>query len=237
MAGFIAADGCVRVSKPNKNSINHRLVIALAEKDLDFLTKIQKLINCENPICFYENKLSKRNIRWKDSKIAKLSITSKQIVDDLVKFNIVPNKTLTYDMPDWLLSHNKLHHFIRGYIDGDGSFYILNDPENIHIVFSLRGTMPFLNNVKNILKNEINISTNAKPRVLNGIGQFAIHSNAMIKQLVNWLYNDSTIFLDRKFLIANKASEIIKIQEDAKKRILNILGHISYEEIITDRSR
>lgn len=71
----------------------------------------------------------------------------------------------------------------------------------------------------------------------NGIGQFAIHSNAMIKQLVNWLYNDSTIFLDRKFLIANKASEIIKIQEDAKKRILNILGHISYEEIITDRSR
>jgi hypothetical protein len=237
LAGFIAADGCVRIAKTNKGAkhINHRLVIALSEKDLEFLQTLRLALECENPIGFYENKLSKRNEKWSDAKIVKISITSKQMVEDLKRFNIVPKKTLIYDMPIWLINHPLIHHFLRGYIDGDGSFFILSAIENSNITFSLRGTISFLEKVKSIFDKN-NIYTDAKPRLSNGIGQFSIHSNKGIDKIFNFLYRDFTLFLPRKYNIAKKAKEILSIKEEANFKIKQILEHKDPVEIITDRT-
>jgi intein/homing endonuclease len=226
LAGFIAADGCIRIAKTNKdrNHINYRIVIALSEKDLEFLKTLRNTIGCENPIGFYESKLSQRNKKWNDSKIVKLSITSKQMVEDLRRFNVVPNKSLTYDLPEWIIDHPLLNHFIRGYVDGDGSFWISSDVDKNNLTFSLRGTVPFLEKIKMILEKNCNLETEAKPKMSVGIGQFSVHSNKMVSRIVNYLYRDATIFLPRKHMMAIKAGKIVKIQEEAKEKIQDILG-------------
>jgi intein/homing endonuclease len=228
LAGFIAADGCIRIARTNKNSthINHRVVIGLSEKDIDFLYTLRNAFDCESQIGCYDHKLSLSNENWKDIKLVKLSITSKQMVENLGRFNIGPRKSLVYDLPEWIITHPLLNHFIRGYVDGDGSFWIGSGPDKNNITFSLRGTVPFLEKIKMIFERYCDIKTRSKPKMSGGIGQFSIHSNKMVSKISDYLYNNSTIFLPRKHFIAIKAGQIIKVQEDAKNKIQNILGKI-----------
>lgn len=227
LAGFIAADGCVRIAKTNKNKdyVAHRLVISLSIKDYDFLLKLRDLMGCENPVPIYEHKLSLQNPEWNDIKVGKLSITSKQMVADLEQFGVVPRKTFILDFPDWLIEHPLAHHFIRGYIDGDGSFFAATG-ERHSMVFALRGTLQFLNKIKEIFIQKFELDTDSIPRIEGGIGNFRFTSNEMIARLTDYLYRDATIFLQRKYDRALVAGKIIKIQENSKKEILKILNEI-----------
>jgi intein/homing endonuclease len=203
LAGFLAADGCIRISKTNKNSnyINHRIVIGLSIKDEIFLKSIQKILDSDHKLNYYIHKLSKYSDKWNNSESVKLSITSEQMVKDLKKFNIVPNKSLIYTFPDWLIDHPLKHHFIRGYVDGDGSFYF--DSAKKSIIFSLRGTISFLENIKFIFEKDCKLITKTIPIISGGIGSFRINSK-QLHNIVDFLYNDATLYLPRKYLIAKE---------------------------------
>lgn len=68
LAGFIAADGCIRISKTNKNKkyINHRVVIGLSKKDESHLETIRDLLETNQKFNYYINKLSKYSDKWND---------------------------------------------------------------------------------------------------------------------------------------------------------------------------
>jgi len=52
---------------------------------------------------------------------AQIRITSKEMVSDLIKHGCFPNKTFTLRFPN--INQKLIHHFMRGYFDGDGSIY------------------------------------------------------------------------------------------------------------------
>ncbi len=107
--GFIYADGC-------NHEKAHRLEISLAKKDEDILIKISKiLLNGNVNIKEYKTKLNRQN------KIG-LYIVSQKICNDLSVLGCVPKKTFILKFP--ILPSNLLHHFIRGYFDGDGMLAI-----------------------------------------------------------------------------------------------------------------
>jgi hypothetical protein len=54
-----------------------------------------------------------------------INITSNKIVNNLSLFNIIPNKSLTYELPD--LNDDNFRDYLRGYIDGDGSIGVYNN--------------------------------------------------------------------------------------------------------------
>jgi intein/homing endonuclease len=208
LAGFIAADGCIRIAKTNKtrNYINHRLQISLSKNDKDHLVLIRDLLESTHPVRDYLIKNSEKNDKWNDVWESKLMITSKQIVSDLRRFNIVPRKSLIYTFPIWLKSHPLLNHFMRGYFDGDGTVYFPKNSD--HIVFGVRGTMKFLNIYKQMLKRKCKIDTDAIPSVQNGIGNFRIQSNTMVAEVAKFLYKNATIFLPRKYEIISDRSAL-----------------------------
>ena len=196
LAGFIAADGCI-MSK-GKGKV---LSIDLSSKDNAHLEKIRNALEAENPIHNYEVKNSKQNPKWNDIIKSSLRISSSQIYSDLQRFNITERKTHTLTLPDWMKDHPLRHHFIRGYIDGDGSFFHnLGKKRSVkQVFFSVRGTTAFLTSLRSILEADLNLEERTKDiRINNGIGVLEYGGNRVCKALAEYLYRDATIYLDRK---------------------------------------
>lgn len=193
-AGFIAADGCVLL----KDKKYKRLSIGLAQKDHEHLEKFKSAIEFTGPIAkssFNHGKYFKSEIK----------ISSVQIFDDLARFNITPRKSLVYTFPDWV-AHNKLvNHFMRGYNDGDGSFYnSVRADRKTQLYFSLRGTKDFLNIYNNILETECDFEKHKSPRLNCGIYCLEFGGNIKVRKIRDFLYkgSDKSIQLQRKYNIA-----------------------------------
>jgi len=204
LAGFIAADGCIyqhKCKEPNS------IIITLSEKDKNHLILLKNKLNFNGPITNSINRHSKSNINWKDTTQSRFAIYSKKIIYDLKRFNIGQRKSLIYNMPDWLINHPLVNHFLRGYVDGDGSFFILHEKRKTKtkgisiyskFVFGLRGTNEFLYSFKNILDRH-NITTMSIPKFNNGIDELKYSGNIQVAKIANFLYKDATIMLQRKF--------------------------------------
>lgn len=192
LAGFIAADGCLF---NNKKTNEYVLRIDLALADEQFLIEINKLFN--------SNKVLNSSHRGK-SKV--LVFNSKNMFDDLKKFNIVPRKSLIYTFPKWLINHPLVNHFMRGYNDGDGSFYLKNNDQWNNVYFELSGTKEFLIIYKNILENMCNLYCKNEVRKRNDKSISRLnYSGKALSSIVYFLYKDATIFLPRKKEIAFKS--------------------------------
>lgn len=196
IAGFIAADGCVHYR--NKNSCN--LSIRLSTKDVEFLTKINNFLKSNRPIHNYKNEYSGVSV---------LNISSKKICDNLQRFNVVSAKSLIYSFPNWIIKHPLKSHFMRGYFDGDGCFY-LQKQFNEKVCFGLRGTPGFLKVYRDILERECGLKhRDMDIPISNNCGLLSYGGNRNIIKISNFLYNNATVFLDRKRKIAQQANQLL----------------------------
>ena len=165
-AGFIAADGYIY--KPN-NYV--RLEINIKDKQhLELLG----------------NDIGKNVTGYNKHNSCKLTISSKHIINTLEQYNITQNKSLTLQFPTNINTDN-IHHFIRGYFDGDGSFYKIYD---------IVGNQQFLQSLVNSLPFKCEYSL-YKPKDENSY-VLRIRTKSL-KQFFEFMYKDSTIYLDRKY--------------------------------------
>lgn len=220
VAGFLAADGW----KTKKSGGGFSVCLTLAVKDESHIRLIKDLMKCTSPLKFR----TRKNLHYKENTTNKkncLSYTfianSKQLYSDLEKFGVVENKTYIMKMNDWLINHPLVHHFMRGYIDGDGSFTNIG-PDN-HIQFHMRGTKIFLDQFHSILlkngvaKDEKIIEANAgKKEKVFGILRY--NGNVILSKMYNFLYKDTNYFLNRKEEIVKKACDLVVYGDVPKKR-------------------
>lgn len=196
LAGFIAADGCVMSKKSSKI-----LSIGLSQKDRPFLELLVSTIGAENPIKDWIVKNSRQNSNWKDTWKSEVKISSTQICSDLARFNITERKSLTLEFPEWMKDHPLRHHFIRGYNDGDGSFYssVSKNKKVKQVFFSLRGTPKFLTSLRAVLEKDLELDAReTKIRENSNCGVLEYGGNRLVKKIAEYLYNDATICLERK---------------------------------------
>lgn len=190
-AGFIAADGCVRLQDKKYK----QLAINLSIKDINHLYKFKNLIEFEGPVqkCFgrYET--------------AQVTISSDNIFDSLSRFNIVPRKTHVYRFPDWLINHKMVNHFMRGYFDGDGCFsmQLLKDKNIPQLRCHVLGTKEFLTEYRDIIAKECNFNNKKKIFYTKGICRLEYGGNSMVRKISKFLYNESNqnIRMNRKYNI------------------------------------
>jgi len=196
IAGFIAADGSVREQKYSKV-----LKIALSSNDRLHLEKIKKALNSDHVIKTYAVKSSPLVNSKNIYSVDELTITSSNIFNDLQRFNIVPNKTYSYQFPEWLINHPMVNHFMRGYIDGDGSICssIRNNYSSKQVSISLLGRLLFLKSFNNILIKQCKIVGSKIVIKSNETYRIRYSGNQQCKIIGEFLYKNATIFLDRKF--------------------------------------
>jgi hypothetical protein len=194
LAGFIAADGCVL--DPIYGS--KVLSITISDKDENFLLSLKEAFDSNHTINYQLIKNSMRNPKWKDTRNVSLRISSNKIANDLEKFNIFPRKTKTYTFPKWLVEHPLVHHFMRGYNDGDGSFYLNRQRKNHRVALIIRGTVGFLTVYRDILEQHCGLNKINNIHVSNNCGRLDYCGNDKIAKIASFLYKDASLFLNRK---------------------------------------
>jgi len=190
--GLIYADGSVF-----KNTIR----ITLKEEDSYILEKIKKNINYSGPIRITKRKLEHH------SDIYNLDICNKTLCKNLKVLGVIENKTHKLDYL-YNISDNLLHHFIRGYFDGDGSVWVTKPKKETltpQIRFSIIGNYDFIDKIQNIICNNCKLN---KTKLMqrhknrnNNIVHFTYGGKNVTKSFYDWLYKDATIYMVRKYNI------------------------------------
>ena len=179
--GFLEADGCV-----HSGNGDFRIELGLKAEDYHHLEKFKKFIGKNN------------KISWRAStKSYRFNFRDKKIHSDLIRLGCVPKKSLILNFPnESQVPDNLLKHFIRGYFDGDGSFWFEGKQFGLNILSS----SSFLNGLKKRIKifSDISIYPVHYERP-NGAYRIQTGSSDVINAFLEWIYKDSNIYLDRKY--------------------------------------
>lgn len=192
--GFLYADGCVNRGKKSMN-----LEITLKNEDRKHLVKFLNAINSNVPI-----KEKQIILGDKTFQANKIVICSTQMCKDLIEKGCVPNKSLTLEFPSKeTIKTELLHHFVRGYFDGDGWLGFSTDKRRARL--GITGTYSFLNSIQDYMKWDKNIITKDKRSEACTISYGgSLNSIAYLNQL----YKNASYYLDRKY---KKYEEIIAV--------------------------
>jgi LAGLIDADG-like domain len=181
--GFFYADAY-------NNEKRGRIVIELQERDNGHLNKCAKFFgNPREPF---------KQLKNKGKYIAyRLELNSKHLSNNLKNKGCHGAKSFNILFPEWL-DENLHKHFIRGYFDGDGWITVHQDQLNVGIV----STKEFNTYLKNKL-SEINVNSQLSfpKRYSNNTCRLDFGGSRQVKRFCDWIYKDSTIYLDRKYEI------------------------------------
>lgn len=200
--GFIFADGWIT---------DYELGIELNADDDNHLRKFNKDINGNYSITYRSRKptiIFGKQVGYRNT--CAIKIYSKEIVKDLISHGCLQNKSLIIDKP---INIDKLYFkdFIRGYFDGNGSInfntVMLKDKLEKYPRVSINsGSLKIINWMSNILK-DVNIETFVTEQNKHNGYNISIKSKSII-DFLNYIYKDSTVYLDRKY---NKYNEVLSM--------------------------
>lgn len=176
--GFLLADGCV---------FGRRLQLTLKLDDIDHLKKFLSDFDATYPVRMYPE----RNI-------AEVVIVHAQLIKDLAKYGVIPRKTYNMKWPS--VQPNLLRHMIRGYVDGDGGFYhVDNGFAGGDDRFSATGHIDFIEKMQQTLICECNLSKTKYVYLPNTTFVRVSYSGRLqLQRIFTYLYQDATVYMDRK---------------------------------------
>lgn len=192
--GFIFADGYIS-SDSLKGKSRHLLEISLKASDKNHLDKFNKFMKHENvnKVTIEDAKCGKaicKRCRW--------YVANKHLWKTLNSYGCTPRKSLTLKFPDESIFKSKdlIRHFIRGYFDGDGCFTRHIYHTIVSPAISFLGTKDFLDKILEYSKIEANYRHDKCYTEFTWTLEY--HKEPGI-ELINYLYNNCTIYLDRKY--------------------------------------
>lgn len=141
------------------------------------------------------------------SKLYCINFSSKKMCDDLRRLGVYTKKSLTFDsIPD--IPKHLIRHFVRGYFDGDGSITI-SKSTSYHNVGGVKKkyihesyTMTIIGTEKIVNDIAIEMGLNMyKIKDSKTVQMKYLWVNARREMLgiYNYLYNDATVYLTRKY--------------------------------------
>ena len=192
--GFLYADGCVRKLKGKSH-----LCIGLSAKDINHLEKFKKSLESNAPIAKRE----------RDSAVI-LTINCTELAEDLISLGCRPRKTYSELSIPPQIPQDLKRHFIRGFLDGDG--WIINGK---YKGFDRRG-LGIVSHKKNILLDfrkefeKLDLQNKNKKIIYDESSnsyQMTYCSKVDSYKILNYLYSNSTVYLDRKY---EKAQDLMQ---------------------------
>ncbi|MCR4720939.1 MAG: LAGLIDADG family homing endonuclease [Lachnospiraceae bacterium] len=193
--GFLYADGSIiRFYNEDKTKIRSMsLELTLCEQDYNHLIKFKDYIKSNVPI-------RKRTVHLNEKEhIAyRLKINYTKICKDLIDKKCTPNKTYTIEFPtEDIVPHELMRDFLRGFFDGDGCVYY-NGNEKLSC--NITGMYNVLESIRDYLLSNgiIRTFTKIHTKENSKACEYFLYGDSCI-DFLNYLYNDSSLYLDRKY--------------------------------------
>ena len=188
--GYLMADGCItKNSKENKRYT--RVSLNSKYDDKAHLDKFCKDIGFEGSVGISEKYHKSKGFSFI---ISEVKINSVELCEDLMFLGVVPNKTGKESLPS-CIDNNLKKHFIRGFFDGDGSItkkgYFRIGTCSKKILEDISGYI--FDNTGQELK------IYSTDRYSRDFFYFDSGSKKRNKIILDFLYKDSIIRLDRKY--------------------------------------
>lgn len=181
--GLLYADGT--------NSGNY---IRLSMIDKDIIEKVKAVMGFDGIIKEIQPRGKSKFVQYS------LLICGKQICDDLSKLGCVPNKTFSLRIPEGILSDDLFRHFLRGLIDGDGT--ITRTKEKRNWIVRVVGSKELMKQIGDKTRELLGINYSYFPAKQCESGQIyycAWGGRKKLTKLLDWIYKDSTIHMNRKY--------------------------------------
>ena len=220
------------------------MTIFLGQIDIDIIQKFKLLLEFTGPI--YNNVKN----GYGHQLLCGIQLNSKHFSEALSKLGCFPRKTFTLKFPtEEQVPKHLIHHFMRGYFDGDGTIY-KDKKKNIKrpsFGIGIVSTKDFCDEFYKSLKFlDINFYFHKKQKdpSKNTI-QMTTEGNRQIEKVLDFLYNNATIYLERKYKkyielkklnnipitksinqIDTKTNKIIHVWQSAEEVIKVFGGHI-----------
>lgn len=213
--GFLYADG-------NISSTGNRLEVRLSIKDLSHLEKFRSFLKLTTEI---------RTGICNGNGFCHLSIRNKHLWNTLNNLGCHPRKSLIIKFPKLNIFKGNIKklilHFIRGYVDGDGclSMYKPKDKNTFRTELSLVGTKEFLTTVNKLFKNKGYIRNKSCKNWENKAYSLSF-SDLISRKIARYLYEDSTIYLERKY---NKYLQFCSLEDESPLRKSSKIGRFCDE--------
>lgn len=179
--GFISAGGSL-------NDDRNSLRININEKDIEVLIMLKEYLKTQKPIY---------NLKQTNSVL--FEIINSDIYNRLKYYGLTPKKSLTNKFPK-NIPNDMLHHFIRGYFDGDGCVSVCKGVNTLRLKINFVGTFEFLSELQNILVKSADITITKITNMTKDKNTFQLNikKKSDIKKIETYLYYHSNFFLKRK---------------------------------------
>lgn len=199
--GFMYADGCISNIKNSHLSSKHITKVSIAEEDSNILYKIKEELPFFRVGSFDYSKYNHKCVIQKS-----LTYNSKYCYNDLKLHGLVERKS--YENKNFLtvpktINEKLLHHFIRGFFDGDGSISIATKRPNLRRVDMCSVSETLIKSIhewfcKNdcapdVFRTKTHLDVNRQKVFI--LEWFKSDKIIKFREL---LYKDSTIYLQRK---------------------------------------
>lgn len=196
--GLLMADGCVTHGRERTQQI----VISLQGGDKHILEDFIKAIEFSGPIYSYVRGANKGGGFGKEPRLCcSVRISSSRLCKDLMRHGCTPKKSLTLAWPKLgVIPDHLMHHFIRGYMDGDG-WMCWRKPwregKPWVLVIGFCGNEEFIVGLRGYLMHRIGLR-GPKPHLYHGIARIDVSAVSEAVALRDYLYKGATIALERK---------------------------------------
>lgn len=169
--------------------------ITISLTDRDMVEKLRHLMKYSGPIRYIEPRTERHKPQYK------IFISGKAFSQKLTDLGCMRAKTFTLKFPsEDIVPKHLMPAMIRGVLDGDGTI-------NWYLGFA--GNINFLNGVEKYIEEQIGVAArwynncpeNGEDYIIRQM-RFACRND--IKKALRWIYQDATIYGDRKFAKAQE---------------------------------
>jgi hypothetical protein len=189
LLGFISADGFITSPKNKPDTFYFK--VELSSRDVQHLEMIRDIISPASPIYNYKRTTP---LCEKENYYSQLVVCDKVFCKQLIGWGVLKRKSTILRPPS--LNYEFENHYIRGLFDGDG--YVSDSKKLLCGIYGTKGILDYID-------KRFNNYYPHKPRLYmcKGTPQL-IYGSGTAEAFLNFIYHNSSIFLDRKYKKAKK---------------------------------
>ena len=188
--GFMFADGYI-VDYSNRYG-EDKFGITLHSDDVETLERFRESIKSTNPIT---------DVSSNGRSLRRIIMSSQKTVDDLISHGCVKQKSLILK-PPINIPDNLIHHFIRGFFDGDGSIFWNKSEFEHHKTWNTPSYAISITSTKEMIEwiiEQVGFGNLKKEERREKTWYYRQGGNNKARAFCEYIYKDATIFMERKY--------------------------------------